>query len=151
MTERDPRFDLPEPTPSDEPTPSGRSESGGEGRPAEGRPIAGWVVLFGLLFALIGLQLHAYLGRKPDSAFELAGISQQFQIAVAQRQALTMTGTSAAADGAIRDTFDALLDRVKPKAATEPDAAVIYAAMKYEQGGKPTPEDIAAIERGSGE
>lgn len=151
MTERDPRFDLPEPTPPEEPSPSDDSAPG-DGEPAtEGRHVAGWVILFGLLFALIGLQLHAYLGRKPDSAFELSGISQQFQITVAQRQALTMTGTSAAADNAIRDTFDTLLDRVKPKAATEPDAAVIYAAMRHEQGGNLTPEDIEAIERGTGE
>lgn len=152
MTDRDPRFDLPEPGPPDETGPAEDPRREGGDRPdSEGRHIGGWVALFGILFALIGLQLVAYLGRKPDSAFELSGISQQFQITVAQRQALALTGSSAAADTAIRGSFDTLLDRLRPKVASEPDAAVMYVAMRHEQGDDVTPEDLEAVERGTGE
>lgn len=109
----------------------------------------GWALLFTLMAALFLIQLTDYLGRDSSVNASFKSYSDTLRMEVYSREAVKTFGVPVPSDSS--ESLEKLTAELKPRARTQPEAAMIYAAAQYELARRIKPEDISVLGKGTPE
>ncbi len=112
----------------------------------------GWVLLWAIFALLIGAGMAEYLGRAPAAADRFARLELEFKSAVERRQIARsfqfLRGDSPSpaslekSDKEALATLDGPISDLVKLRASDPEASLLYTAMRREQGFEPDSADL---------
>ncbi len=106
----------------------------------------GWVVLSLILTLLFGTELASYLTRDTKKSSQFVHVEQVFEEDLKYRESLNALGAKMEASD--KDVVP-LLNQLAPNTTTSARAAMLYAAILFEQGNQSKPSDLAVLKAGT--